>query len=391
MTRIQAGLGQTHEPRRDPALERARDETLEILHGSCPEHPPSPLTRFTLIDDDGTILQRLSRHIQTPFRVTARNDALDAEHALTAHLTAAERVHTMEPLSPSLVADAELIVGQLPKTNAELRALARLAGRHAHPGAVLVLGGREKYLHRSMNDILLEGFAQVRASRGARKARALVASTPRGADTPTAELLTTSRLTDTELGEPLTVCATPGAFAGAKLDLGTRVLLGVLQDETFLADHPELHADEKPTILDLGCGTGVLASIAARQWPQSRVIASDRSQAAILSTLATAEANELAKRIHVQRDLAASTLPARSIDLVLCNPPFHDGLAVDEDLAAPIFRGAARALRPGGVMLTVFNAHLPHRRALERLVGPTMQLHRDPKFIVTRSIRRDER
>jgi len=52
-----------------------------------------------------------------------------------------------------------------------------------------------------------------------------------------------------------------------------------------------------------------------------------------------------------------------------------------------LFREAARTLRPGGIMLTVFNSHLQHRRALQRLAGPTEQLGRNPKFTVTRSVR----
>ena len=45
-----------------------------------------------------------------------------------------------------------------------------------------------------------------------------------------------------------------------------------------------------------------------------------------------------------------------------------------------------RTLRPGGIMLTVFNSHLEHRRALQRLVGPTEQLGRNQKFTVTRTV-----
>ena len=52
-----------------------------------------------------------------------------------------------------------------------------------------------------------------------------------------------------------------------------------------------------------------------------------------------------------------------------------------------MFVEAARVLKPGGVMLTVFNSHLPHRRALERVIGQTVQLGRNAKFTVTRSVR----
>ena len=56
--------------------------------------------------------------------------------------------------------------------------------------------------------------------------------------------------------------------------------------------------------------------------------------------------------------------------------------------ARAIFEGAARVLRPGGELWTVFNSHLGHRAVLERVVGPTRQVHRTSKFTVTASRRR---
>lgn len=380
----------------DPALERVLGEARELLRGATPEHAPRELTRIALIDDDGAIWHGLLETLGTEthdattarrLRIAARNDALDAEAQLRADTAHHENAPHWHGLEQELLADAQLILGQLPKTNAELRALSLLAGRHAAPDAILILGGREKYLHRGMNDILAEGFTTVRATRGARKARALVASQPRGEVTPESDLQSDIILNDRELGGPLIVCATPGAFAGAKLDLGTRALLGVLQQPQLVTEMGHLDGQDELNILDLGCGTGILAAVAARRWPTARVTASDRSLAAVTSATATARANGLDDRIHVERDLAAAKVPPASIDLVLCNPPFHDGLAVVEDLAAPMFRGAAQALRPGGLMLTVFNAHLGHRQTLQRVVGPTRQLHRDAKFIVTLSIR----
>lgn len=389
----------TNEPsdeRIDPALERVLSEVRELLRGVTPEHAPRELTRIALIDDDGAIWRGVLEELGSAadggasggsLRITARNDALDAEAQLRAATSGHQNAPRWHRLEPELLDGAQLILGQLPKTNAELRAITLLAGRHAAPDAILILGGREKYLHRGMNDILAEGFTAVRATRGARKARALVASQPRGEATSEPELLSDTILNDRELGGPLTVCATPGAFAGTKLDLGTRALLGVLQQPQLLAEIGHLDGQGELNILDLGCGTGILAAVAARRWPTARVTASDRSLAAVTSATATARANGFDERIHVERDLAAAKVPPASIDLVLCNPPFHDGLAVVEDLAAPIFRGAARALRPGGLMLTVFNAHLGHRNTLQRVIGPTRQLHRDAKFIVTLSIR----
>jgi 16S rRNA (guanine1207-N2)-methyltransferase len=53
-----------------------------------------------------------------------------------------------------------------------------------------------------------------------------------------------------------------------------------------------------------------------------------------------------------------------------------------------LFAAAARVLRPGGELWTVYNSALRYRSALARTVGPTRVADRDPKFTVTVSTRR---
>ncbi len=69
-------------------------------------------------------------------------------------------------------------------------------------------------------------------------------------------------------------------------------------------------------------------------------------------------------------------------------PPFHLGASVHAGAATKMFDAAARVLAPGGELWTVYNSHLQYRAALERLIGPTTEIGRNPKFTVTRSVRR---
>jgi 16S rRNA (guanine1207-N2)-methyltransferase len=99
-------------------------------------------------------------------------------------------------------------------------------------------------------------------------------------------------------------------------------------------------------------------------------------------------ANELADRVRVLRVPGLEGIPDGSLDLVVLNPPFHLDGAVDASLAPSLFAEAARALRDGGELWTVFNSSLGYRQVMERLVGPTRQITRNSKFTVTASIRR---
>jgi 16S rRNA (guanine1207-N2)-methyltransferase len=271
------------------------------------------------------------------------------------------------PLSSELVTGARVVLMQAPKGLDELAEWVGLVAAHADPAVQVFLGGRVKYLTPAMNDVLSLAFDTVTAGLARQKSRVITASGLRaGASLPEFP----QRAWHEDLG--MTVCAHGGAFAGTRIDIGTRQLLGVL--------------DQLPSVesaIDLGCGTGVLAVALARRG--LRVLASDSSAAAVRSCAATVEANGLADLITVQRDDALGSVADGSVALILCNPPFHSGAGVNPAAAHRLFRAAARVLAPGGQLWTVYNSHLDHRPSLERLVGRTRQVARDAKFTVTAS------
>ena len=264
-----------------------------------------------------------------------------------------------------------MVLLQAPKGLDELTEWVGLIGRHADPRARVYLGGRLKYLSRAMNEVLGLAFGTVTAGLARQKSRVITASgllpaLPALASFPRREW-------QDELG--MQVCAHGGAFAGGRIDLGTRRLLDAL------GGLPSVDS-----AIDLGCGTGVLAVALARRG--IRVLASDSSAAAVRSCLATVAANGVADLVTVQRDDALSTVPSGSASLIVCNPPFHLGPAVHAGAALRLFQAAARVLAPGGELWTVFNSHLGYSAVLSRLVGPTRLVHRDPKFTVTASTAR---
>jgi 16S rRNA (guanine1207-N2)-methyltransferase len=304
--------------------------------------------------------------------VRVAQDLLVGERALArnAERTGLSGTYRSVPLGPELVVGARVVLVQAPKGLDALREIAEVVAASAGPDVTVLVGGRVKHMTHAMNEVLRDSFTEVSASLARQKSRVLVARGPK----PAPSSFPHSQ-DHPDLG--LTVRAHGAAFAGTKIDIGTRALLGCL-DRMGAAG----------TALDLGSGSGVLAAALARHRPGLTVLAVDQSAAAVASTLATAEANGVADRIRVLRDDAAESVPDGSVDLVVCNPPFHQGATVSEDLAARLFAGAARALRPGGELWCVYNSHLPYRDVLRRLVGPTRQVTRDPAFTVTASTRR---
>ena len=305
--------------------------------------------------------------------VRVHQDLLVGELALArnAERTGFAGCHRQLPLGAELVDGARVVLVQAPKGLEALREIAEVVAASARPDVTVLVGGRVKHMTHAMNDVLGASFAEVTATLARQKSRVLVARGPRPGPSSFPR-----RQEHADLG--LIVCAHGAAFAGTKIDIGTRALLSSLDGMASAAG----------TALDLGCGTGVLAAVLARSHPQLAVVAVDQSAAAVASAAATAAANGLAGRIRVVRDDAAASLPDGSVDLVVCNPPFHQGTTVVTAAADRLFAAAARVLRPAGELWTVYNSALRHKATLTRLVGPTSVVDRTPKFTVTVSIRR---
>ncbi|BDI23671.1 class I SAM-dependent methyltransferase [Herbiconiux sp. L3-i23] len=310
--------------------------------------------------------------------VRVHQDALLGERALAQNAQALGGTgeYGWHPLGASLLEGARVVLLQLPRALAELEEWVDAIARYASPDVVVIAGGRIKHMTLAMNDVFLRSFDRLDIGRARQKSRTLQAS---GARTPVGNprFPTIATLRDGALpGGELLVSAHGAAFAGASLDIGTRYLLGFL---------PEMRPARDA--IDLGSGTGVLASALASARPDLEVTAIDQSCAAVLSTSETATANDLADRIHAVREDALFERPPASADLIVCNPPFHSGATVHAEVALRLLGDAARVLRPGGELWTVFNSHLGYRAALARAVGPTEVAGRNDKFTVTVSRR----
>jgi 16S rRNA (guanine1207-N2)-methyltransferase len=315
--------------------------------------------------------------------IRVHQDSLASERALEANAETAglEGRFRAMPLDAALVAGARVVLLRLPRALDALDDVAALIAAYAHPDVVLFAGGRIKHMTLAMNDVLRRSFTTVDVSHARQKSRVLAARGPHDGHDPQAR---SARHDAPGLPAPITVCAYGGAFAGTGIDIGTRFLL----DQLAAADAYELDGG-RGDVIDLACGTGVIATWLTLRYPSLSVVASDRSAAAVASARATVAANGVSERVEVVRDLGLETRAEASARLIALNPPFHAGTAVPmSGVADPLFAEAGRVLATGGELWAVWNSSLQYRPALERLVGPTRQVARNAKFTVTVSTRR---
>ncbi len=146
----------------------------------------------------------------------------------------------------------------------------------------------------------------------------------------------------------------PGLYGWDKIDAGS----------AFLAEHlTEFCANDPPArILDLGCGYGYLSIKAHQLFKPQRLVATDNNAAALLAC--KKNFSQFAIEGEVIADDCARHIKER-FDLLICNPPFHQGFGTERDLTETFVAAAHRLCAPHGAAAFVVNAFIPLERHTE--------------------------
>ncbi|MEH6651366.1 MAG: methyltransferase [Motiliproteus sp.] len=151
----------------------------------------------------------------------------------------------------------------------------------------------------------------------------------------------------------------PGLFGWDKFDQGSQYLVA-----EFDAIWPTLKTPQ-PRVLDLGCGYGFLSVNAHLKGVES-IVATDNNAAAVIACQQNFD------RLGINGSVVADDCAANQterFDLVLCNPPFHQGFSVEGELTDRFLASAARLTARDGVALFVANMFIPLERKAKGLFG----------------------
>lgn len=158
----------------------------------------------------------------------------------------------------------------------------------------------------------------------------------------------------------------PGSFSEGRLDEGTQRLLEVLV------------LPSEGTLLDLACGCGVMGVWAKRKQPALTVTLSDIDHLSVAAAIETAASGDA----EVECIAVDGVPPGRTFDVIITNPPFHQGVKTEYDTTARFLRDVPGALNPGGRFWLVANHFLPYEKWLDESFENVAKRFEDKRFKV---------
>jgi 23S rRNA (guanine1835-N2)-methyltransferase len=275
-----------------------------------------------------------------------------------------------------LPSDAELVLLKIPKTSALLEQQLIDLQSCVTPRTRIIAAGKANAIQKSTLALFEKHLGPTTTSLAKKKAR-LIFCQPSG-DTRSSSPYPTLWHTD----KPhLCITNLANVFARQQLDIGARLLLQHLPD----ANHKR--------VVDLGCGNGVLGLHVLNKYPHARVIFVDESYMAVESARRNIQHNLPDKLAQCEflvsncLDDFAQLADTSDLDIVLCNPPFHQQNAITDHIALQMFSDSKKHLKLGGELRVVGNRHLDYPQRIKQLFGRYTVLASDRKFSILSAIK----
>ena len=241
--------------------------------------------------------------------------------------------------------------------------LSEIASRLSADGKLLVLG-MVKHFSKGHQKVMARHFKSINPGRAVKKARCVELSQP---------IIPYTKPSVSRTSSPQGHCLInhPGSFSEKGVDPGALAFLQLF-DRLPAAD----------TVLDLGCGNGILGVTYMKNHPDCRGVFIDESFQAVMSARDSLVENHLNDRATVFHNNGLSGLAFTNLPLILCNPPFHQQTTLTDNIADLLFEHAYAALASDGEFWIVGNRHLDYHLRLKRWFQSVEVKSKHPKFTV---------
>ncbi len=260
----------------------------------------------------------------------------------------------------------DYVIIKTPKTLDYLRYFIDSISQHIHSNTQIIVAGMVKNMPKTIWSILEQKIGETNTSLAKKKARLIFVKPEKKPNKLPPVKTFTQENTEFKIFNHANV------FSKQSLDIGTRFLLQNL---------PKLSGIK--SIVDLGCGNGVVGLNLAILYPKAKITFIDESYMAVASAKLTCEFN--LKSLDNCQFLVNNCLDhftPSSTDLIVCNPPFHQSHSIGTHIALQMFKQSHITLNKGGIFLVIANRHLPYYSHLKRIFGKVNNLAGNAKFSI---------
>lgn len=220
-----------------------------------------------------------------------------------------------------------------------------------HQKTIILIAGMIKTMPRSLWTLLENDFGSLKTSLTKKKAKIIELNCDKIPPKSNYPIHFTQE--DTQFN----IYSFANVFSKKSLDIGTRFLL---------QNMPKFKNIK--SIIDLGCGNGIVGLNLIKQYPTAHVSFVDESFLAIQSAQLTCSKNHINNDKHqFNINDSLTDFDSNYCDLIVCNPPFHQSHNLSIDSALKMFRQSHETLTKGGRFLVVANRHLPYFSHLKKI------------------------
>ena len=352
----------------------AADEYLLNYFNDEYEKLPKANNILIINDSFGALATPLST-----LRPTIWTDSLLAQEGTLQNLTD----NKLFPQNVTMVSSMEtpggkydFVLIKIPKSSALLEDQLIRIKPLVSPKTIIISAGMAKSIHTSTLKLFEKYIGTTKTSLAKKKARLIFCQSDEKIPEVKSPYPKSYILENTEY----TIINHANVFSRESLDIGSRF---------FLQHIPQ--SERYKTIIDLGCGNGVVGLIAAEKNPQAKLLFFDVSFMAVESARQTFEgfltsASRSNDALFQVNDCLAG-VKENSADLILNNPPFHQDNAVGDEVAWTMFKQSKIVLKHKGELFVIGNRHLGYHIKLKKIFGNCEVVATNKKFVILRSVK----
>lgn len=271
--------------------------------------------------------------------------------------------------------NVKVVLIKVPKTLSFLEYQLQQVSKVIDKDTIVVAAGKVNTIHNSTLSLFEKYIGTTKTSLAKKKSR-LIFSLVDQTQTPEDEIALTWEIER----QGWKIHNHANVFSRNHLDIGGRYLMDNLPEGDFTK------------VVDLGCGNGVVGMSAAQAYPDAQITFIDESYMAVDSARINMLKNFEEERSDNTRFVVNNGLvgfKARSYDLILCNPPFHQQHTITDHIAWSMFNDAHFCLAVNGELVIVGNRHLDYQDKLERIFGNCELITENQKFVILRAVKMD--